>query len=165
MDSAERTPDPGKRRWPSRSLPSRPLPSRPLRSGSSSARRRPVAWRSRPLGGKRAPVGQVNLLVPASPAQREKVAGACCIVCGRSPVDAAHIVPQQLGGCADPACAIPLCRVDHKRYDGKTLVLAPYLAEGFEAELEHALTHVSAEALDRALRGGGWGLPRWRRKR
>jgi hypothetical protein len=93
------------------------------------------------------------------------VAGACCIVCGRTPVDAAHVVPQQLGGCADPACAIPLCRADHKRYDQGGFALRPYLAEGFQAELGHALTHVSPGALHRALSGGGWGLPRWRRKR
>lgn len=159
MDNSEHPSQPAKRRWPSR-----PLPSRPLSSGPLGGDRRPVAWRSRPLGGKRAPVGQVNLLVPASPAQREKVASAGCIVCGRSPVDAAHIVPQQLGGCGDPACVIALCRADHKRFDQGGFDLRPYLADGFEAELQHALTHVSTERLERAL-SNGWGLPRWRRNR
>lgn len=160
MDRPSRPPQSPKTRWPTRSIPRRPLRSRPLGGPG-----RPVKWRSRPLGGKRAPVGQLNLLVPASPAQREKVTHSSCIVCGRLPVDAAHLVPQQLGGCSDPACVIPLCRADHKRYDGGGFPLRPYLAEGFESELEHALTHVTPGALHRALAGGGWGLPRWRRGR
>jgi hypothetical protein len=37
--------------------------------------------------------------VPASAGQRRKVAGLGCLVCGRSPVDPAHVVPRRPGGC------------------------------------------------------------------
>jgi len=105
------------------------------------------------------------LLVPASPAQREKVAGLLCLVCGRTPVDPAHIVPQRLGGCADPACVISACRHHHRLYDSGAFDLRPYLGDGFRVELAHALTHVSAAALEHALSGGGWAPTPRRRKR
>jgi hypothetical protein len=95
-------------------------------------------------------------LVPASPAQRAKVAALGCIVCVRGPVDPAHLVPQRLGGCADPACVLPLCRVHHRLYDHGELRLAPYLGRNWQRELAHALTHASHDALARALDGGGW---------
>ncbi len=147
---------------PRRSIGTRPLggKGKPLRG--STAR---LAGKGRPLGRKGAPVGLRNLLVPASDAQREKVAGRACLVCARTPVDAAHLVPQRLGGgCADPTCVIGACRACHNQWDAGGFDLRPYLGDGFQAELEHALTHVSATALERALSGGGWGLPRWRRK-
>jgi hypothetical protein len=149
---------------------SRPLASKPLRSPAAPAPRRNAVAKSlsakgRPLGGKRAPIGRRNLLVAASPAQRDKVAGATCIVCGRAPADPAHIAPQRLGGCPDPACCWPLCRPCHRGWDAGGLDLRPYLGDDFGDELEHALTHVTAEQLERALSGGGWGPRRRRRER
>ena len=97
---------------------------------------------------------------PASAAQRDKVADAPCAVCGRGPVDPAHLVPQRLGGCPHRDCVVALCRTHHRLFDRARLALAPYLeGGGFEAELTHALEHVEADELQRALRGGGWPPP------
>ncbi len=105
--------------------------------------------------GAMAPVPRVA----ASPAQRRKVAGLGCAVCGRRPVDPAHLVPQRLGGCAHPACVIGLCRTHHRLYDIGELRLAPHLRRGFAAERRHALLHVGAAKLRRALAEGGWPAP------
>ena len=95
--------------------------------------------------------------VPASAEQRRKVAGLGCLVCGRSPVDPAHVVPRRLGGCDSPDCVVPLCRAHHRSYDAGLLALAPYLVSAVERELRHALTHVGAE-LETAL-WNGWPAP------
>jgi hypothetical protein len=95
-------------------------------------------------------------LVAASAAQRAKVAALGCAVCGRKPVDPAHLVPQRLGGCAHPDCVIGLCRTHHRLYDRGELRLAPYLRRGFAMERRHALQHVGKTALRRALAGGRW---------
>jgi hypothetical protein len=111
------------------------------------------AERLRP--GAMAPVPRVA----ASPAQRRKAAALECAVCGRRPVDPAHLVPQRLGGCAHPDCVIGLCRTHHRLYDIGELRLAPYLRRGFAGERRHALLHVGAAQLRRALAGGGWPAP------
>jgi hypothetical protein len=95
-------------------------------------------------------------LVPASPAQRAKIARLSCAVCGRAPADPAHLVPQRLGGCAHQDCVIPLCRTHHRLYDHGQLALAPHIGRRFRRERAHARTHVSRAALRRALTGGGW---------
>lgn len=105
--------------------------------------------------GAMAPVPRVA----ASPAQRCKVAVLECAVCGRRPVDPAHLVPQRLGGCAHPDCVIGLCRTHHRLYDIGELRLAPYLRRGFAVERRHALLHVGATQLRQALAGGGWPVP------
>jgi hypothetical protein len=97
--------------------------------------------------------------VPASEAQRAKVAGQDCVVCGRRPCDPAHLVPQRLGGCAHRDCVIALCRTHHRLYDAAELPLAAYLGTRFSLERRHALTHVSPWPLCRALAGGGWPDP------
>lgn len=97
--------------------------------------------------------------VPASAEQRRKVARAGCAVCGRRPVDPAHLVPQRLGGCAHPDCVIGLCRTHHRLFDSARLALAPYLGRGFRRERAHALLHVGAAELRHALEGGGWPPP------
>lgn len=97
--------------------------------------------------------------IAASPEQREKVARQRCVVCGRRPVDPAHLVPQRLGGCASPDCVIALCRTHHRLFDSGRLALAPYLGLGFRREKAHALLHVSARKLKRALKGAGWPAP------
>jgi hypothetical protein len=99
--------------------------------------------------------------VPASAEQRRKAARLGCAVCGRRPVDPAHLVAQRLGGCAHPDCVIGLCRTHHRLFDSRRLALAPYLGRGFRRERAHALTHVEAEELQHALEGGGWPPP-WR---
>lgn len=95
-------------------------------------------------------------LVRASAAQRRKVRGRACAVCGRTPCDPAHVVPQRLAGCADPECVIPLCRTHHRLYDAARLRLRSYLGLAFRVERAHALRHVRKAALTRALNGGGW---------
>jgi hypothetical protein len=96
--------------------------------------------------------------VAASPGQRLKVVGLCCLVCGRSPVDPAHLVPRRLGGCDSPECVVPLCRAHHRSFDTGGIALAPYLGGESERELQHALTHVGSVELLAALRHG-WPAP------
>jgi len=97
--------------------------------------------------------------VDASPAQRRKVAGLGCLVCGRRPSDPAHLVPQRLGGCSRPECVVPLCRTHHRLFDSARLRLGPYIGREQGGEIQHALTHVSQSELTRALGGHGWPAP------
>ncbi|HET9184776.1 MAG TPA: HNH endonuclease [Solirubrobacterales bacterium] len=98
--------------------------------------------------------------VRASDAQRAKVAGLGCLVCGRAPVDPAHLVPQRFGGCGEADCVVPLCRAHHRLFDRARLALAPFLDERRQAaELAHARAHVGAGRLRAALEGGGWPPP------
>jgi hypothetical protein len=96
--------------------------------------------------------------VAASAEQRRKVAGLFCLICGRVPVDPAHLVPRRLGGCDSPDCVVALCRAHHRSYDTGLLALAPYLLPELEREMRHALTHVGCAALEAALRRG-WPAP------
>lgn len=96
-----------------------------------------------------------NPRVPASPEQRAKAARLCCVVCGRRPVDPAHLVPQRLGGCRHPDCVIGLCRTHHRLYDTGQLSLAPYLGRRHRSERKHVLAHATAKQLYIALNGGG----------
>ena len=117
--------------------------------------------RTRALSRRRAPDrGQIKPArwLPASPAQRLKVIEEPCLVCGRLRVDAAHLVPQRLGGCQAPECVIPLCRTHHRLFDSGQLALALYLGPEHERELAHALKHVSDEELQGAL-VEGWPAP------
>jgi hypothetical protein len=93
---------------------------------------------------------------PTSPEQRRKVAHLRCLVCGRVPVDPAHLVPRALGGCASADCVIPLCRGHHRLYDDGVQILAPFLRPELERELRHALTHVGCAELEAAMTRGGW---------
>jgi hypothetical protein len=93
---------------------------------------------------------------PASPEQRAKVAGQSCVVCGERPVDPAHLVPRSLGGCDQPDCVVPLCRVHHRRYDRGQLDLLPYLEPCFRAELQHGLGHLGLLGLLRRVTGSRW---------
>lgn len=96
--------------------------------------------------------------VAASAEQRRKVAGLGCLVCGRSPVDPAHVVPRRFGGCDSPDCVVPLCRTHHRMFDTGRLALVPYLGREVERELRHALTHVGCGDLEAAL-WHGWPAP------
>jgi 5-methylcytosine-specific restriction endonuclease McrA len=93
---------------------------------------------------------------PASEAQRTKVAGRSCLVCGRRPVDPAHLVPRSLGGCDEPDCVVPLDRRCHRAYDRGELDLLPYLEPRYRAVLAHALAHLSVLSLLRLVTGTRW---------
>jgi hypothetical protein len=95
-------------------------------------------------------------IAPASDAQRAKVAGQPCLVCGGRPVDPAHLVPRSLGGCDDPDCVVPLDRRCHRGYDRGELDLLPYLEPHYRAELAHALRHVGLIALLGRVSGTRW---------
>ena len=102
---------------------------------SRPPRRAPLAPRLKePLKRKPArPLARVPIvalpLVPVSDLQRAKVAGAECLVRGRSPVEPAHLVPRRIGGCDHPDCVIPLCRTHHRLYDHGDLALLPYIGQ------------------------------------
>jgi len=93
---------------------------------------------------------------PASEAQRAKVAGQPCLVCGKRPVDPAHLVPRSLGGCDDAQCCVPLCRACHGSYDRGELDLLARLEPRYRAELAHALAHLSLPSLLRLVTGTRW---------
>lgn len=129
---------PIKRRTP---LRSRTCPRRTtsMKRGGRLARRTPLA-RSR--------------LAPASKAQRAKVAGSRCLVCGRATrVDPAHLIPRSLGGCDDPACVVALCRPCHGAYDAGALDLVADLEPGYRLEAAHAVSHVGLVGALRRLSG------------
>jgi hypothetical protein len=84
------------------------------------------------------------------------VGGRACLVCGKRPADPAHLVPRSFGGCYQPACVVPLCRDDHRRYDRGKLDLLPLLEPRFRAELAHGLTHIGLLALLRRVTGTRW---------
>lgn len=92
---------------------------------------------------------------PASPAQREVVKGRACANCnnerGVAGVDPAHLTPRGggWGGCDDPLCVIPLCRICHDIFDGRvssttlTVDLAPVLAlEEWALQRSHMSLHM-----------------------
>lgn len=91
----------------------------------------------------------------ASPAQRAKVKGQRCVVCGVDSaivaIDPMHVCSRAQGGCDDPMCVVPGCRVCHRRYDGGELDLLPYLEPRHRAELGHALQHLGLIGLYRRV--------------
>jgi hypothetical protein len=97
-----------------------------------------------------------RVVSPASEAQRAKVAARSCLVCGKQPVDPAHLVPRSLGGCDEPDCVVPLDRRCHRGYDRGELDLLPYLEPRYRGELGHALTHLSLLSLLRLVTGTRW---------
>jgi len=106
----------------------------PLRRGAALSRQTPLRRRT-PL--------QRSPSLAASQAQREKVAGRACIVCGATTaIDPAHVIPRSLGGCDHPDCVVALCRLHHRAYDRGRLDLVPYLEPGFRREAAHAVIHV-----------------------
>lgn len=93
---------------------------------------------------------------PASGPQRAKVAGRACLVCGRRPVDPAHLVARARGGCDHPDCVVPLCRACHRAYDRGELDLLPHLEPAFRAELAHALRHLPLIGVLQRVTGRRW---------
>jgi hypothetical protein len=77
-------------------------------------------------------------------AQRQKVKGKPCCVCGADalivPIDPAHVIDRSL--CeddGDPRAVVPMCRRDHRAYDEGNLDLLPLLERGFREELAFAV--------------------------
>jgi hypothetical protein len=97
-----------------------------------------------------------TLVSPGSEAQRAKVAGRPCLVCGKRPVDPAHLVPRSLGGCDQPDCVVPLCRTHHRLHDRGQLDLLPHLEPRYRTELAHGLLHLGLLALLRRVTGVRW---------
>jgi hypothetical protein len=127
--------------------------SAPLRRGKGLERRTELRRTGPPR--RRTPLRR-SALSPASPAQRAEVAGRECLVCGRRPVDPAHLVPRSLGGCDDADCVVPLCRTHHRRYDRGQLDLLPHLEPRYRAELSHGLLHLGLFRLLRRVTGTRW---------
>jgi hypothetical protein len=91
---------------------------------------------------------------PASPAQRAKVSGRRCLVCGNDArIDPAHLVPRSLGGCDDALCVIALCRSCHRRYDSGALDLVAHLEPSHRAEAAHAVWHLGLAGALRRISG------------
>lgn len=84
----------------------------------------------------------------ASKAQREKIAGEFCVVCGDSPCDPAHTIDRSLGGDDHPDCVVPLCRRHHRWYDEQGLDLLPFIGR---VEQAYAVSLVGLEAAYRRL--------------
>jgi HNH endonuclease len=102
--------------------------SRPLKRTSTLTRATPLTRRTPLARGEpsRNSTASPGAPMAASPAQRRKVAGAPCVVCGkRTAIDPAHLVPRSMGGCDDPECVVALCRRHHRAYDGGFLDLRP----------------------------------------
>ena len=108
---------------------------------------------------RRTPLRRTTRLTAAGPAaasaaQRRKVTGRPCLVCGaRRGVDPAHLVPRSLGGCDAPECVIALCRRHHRAYDAGALDLLPYLEPTCRAEICHAVAHLGLIGTLRRLTG------------
>jgi predicted restriction endonuclease len=93
-------------------------------------------------------------LPPASPAQRAKVAGLRCLVCGiATRIDPAHLVPRSLGGCDAADCVVPLCRAHHRAYDQGRLDLVAHLEPHWRPEVAHAVCHLGLVRTLRRLSG------------
>jgi hypothetical protein len=78
------------------------------------------------------------------------------LVCGRRPVDPAHLVPRSLGGCDHPDCVVPLCRPHHRAYDRGQLDLLSHLEPRHRPELAHGLLHLGLMALLRCVAACRW---------
>ena len=117
----------------------------PLRRRAKLRARKPLR-RTSPL--------QRTASMAATDAQRAAVAGRCCVVCGTDRrIDPAHLIPRSMGGCGDPLCVIPACRVHHRAYDRGELDLLPFLEPAWRAQLAHAVGHVGLIGALRRISG------------
>lgn len=94
----------------------------------------------------------------ASPEQRAKVKReAKCRHCGAdkhvAPLDPAHVVGRDMGGCDSEHCVICLCRVCHRRQEVGELDVLPYLSE---LEQAHGVSHVGAVSFLHLATGERW---------
>jgi predicted restriction endonuclease len=93
-------------------------------------------------------------VAPASPAQRAKVAGQRCIVCGAATrIDPAHLVPRAIGGCDGADCVVALCGTHHRAYDQAGLDLVALLEPDYRREVAHAVLHLGLAGALRHLGG------------
>ena len=123
----------------------------PLRRGRGPRRRSPLARRMRLR--RTTPIARSSA-TPASPAQRAKVQGQRCLVCGvATRVDPAHLVPRSLGGCDAADCVVPLCRTHHRAYDQGALDLVAHLEPDWRREVAHAVGHLGLVRTLRCLSG------------
>lgn len=135
-------------------------PTRPIKLAWALSRRTPlkrktalvrkVALARRTPLRRRRPRG-------ASEAQRDKVAGQRCLVCGSRPVDPAHLVARARGGCDHRDCVVALCRSCHRAFDQGQLDLLAHLEPHSRRELAHALSHLSLVSLLQRLTAEWWG--------
>ena len=78
----------------------------------------------------------------ASPAQRAKVRGRTCIVCGQSPCDPAHTISRAKGGDDDPRCVVPLCWPHHRAFDSQGFSILEFMEPEHRLEIAYAVEKV-----------------------
>jgi hypothetical protein len=110
----------------------------PLQRSNGPKRTGPPARTQRP---KRAAIS------PASPAQRAKIKGKSCVVCGAPATTPMHLWPRGKGGCDDPLCVLPACWACHRAYDTMKLDLLPHIVKRHLAEIAHAHLHAPPVAV------------------
>jgi hypothetical protein len=110
----------------------------PLERSGGPQRTVPPARTQRP---KRAAIS------PASPAQRAKIKGKSCVVCGAPATTPMHLWPRGKGGCDDPLCVLPACWACHRDYDTMKLDLLPHIVRRHLAEIAHAHLHAPPVAV------------------
>ena len=104
----------------------------PLRSSRTPLNCSPALKRTEP-NKRRKPVS------PASPAQRERVKGKCCIRCGNQPVHPAHLIDRGMGGDDHPHAVVPLCFECHRLYDTGKVSILEHLEPHHRDELAYAV--------------------------
>jgi hypothetical protein len=119
----------------------------------TSLRRRASLRARKPL--RRTIPLQRTASLAATERQRAAVTGRPCIVCGaQRGIDPAHVIPRCLGGCGEPLCVVPLCRLPcHRADDRGELDLLPYLEPGWRPQLAHAVGHVGLIGALRRISG------------
>lgn len=98
---------------------------------------------------------------PASPAQRERIRGRVCVVCGSELVHPAHVIDRSIGGDDDPRAVVPLCPPHHRAYDDeKSLDLLPHLEPHYREELAYAVQLVGLVAALERITNEHWTTER-----
>ena len=119
----------------------------PLRRSTGLMRRTPLV-RAAPLRSVATPTrgrqnGSPRPSMRAADAQRAKLVGASCVVCGQTKgLTPAHLAPRSRGGCDHPDCVVPLCWLHHRAFDTGRLELLPYLEPRRRTEIAHAVGHL-----------------------
>lgn len=130
-----------------------PVPRRRVASTHRIRVRRRAPLRAKTSSRSRTQIGRAELVAPTE-RQRAAVTGRRCIVCGTDHrIDPAQLIPPSLGGCGDPSCCVPLCRLHHRAYAWGELDLLPYLEPAWRGQLAHAVGHVGLIAALRHISG------------
>jgi hypothetical protein len=141
-----------------------------LRPGTPPARRTPLRRRTplaRQAPSRPQPADARRLAMPlasarrlpgaASEAQRAKIVGSACLVCGKTKgLTPAHLAPRGRGGCDHPDCVVPLCWLHHRAFDTGKLELLGYLEPRRRVEIAHAVGHLGLVGAYRRLTAGRW---------